>query len=258
MLPASLSFWVTAEPITIKQLDTAQTLLVKLYHDFIDLYVNQGVSYRNFCRRALRNRCSVAINYKIVTQSVNKVVEAYSRVYDVLTEHRRYVIEAFTRKSGFDFEAALLLLERCESRSRSKDKPKPPSYPDSAEYEALANCANGFDVFSTPISGQDLIDFRDGSLDKPLSFGNVSKAVFFMALLEKLHYLARDWKSRAVTNGMFINAKTGVAPSLSYLWTLTSKNDAGLYLSDTTSEKYDVKKSFYTSITRAVRNAVRT
>lgn len=122
-LPASLSFWVTDDSITLKQLDSAESLLVKIYEDFLDLYVAKGTTYRNFWKRALKKRSSVSINYKIAPQSVNMVVAAYSRVYDVLKEHRQQVIEAYTRKSGFDNEAALLLLAHCELRSFKGEKP---------------------------------------------------------------------------------------------------------------------------------------
>lgn len=94
---ANLSFWVTDAPIPLNRLDSAESLLVKIQQAFLDLYVAQGVTYRSFCRRALKSLSAVEINTKIVPQSVNKTVEAYSRVYDVLKEHREQVVEAFLR-----------------------------------------------------------------------------------------------------------------------------------------------------------------
>lgn len=255
-LPASLSFWVTDEPITLNQLDSAESLLVKIYKDFLDLYVAKGTTYRNFWKRALKERSSVSINYKIAPQSVNKVVAAYSRVYDVLKEHRQQVIEAYTRKSGFDNEAALLLLAHCELRSFKGEKPTSPKHPDISDYEAFAKCANDFGVFNTQISGSDIIGLRDGTLKIPLSAPNMSRAVFFLSLLEKLYYLPRDWKNRAATNGMLAYSKTGKSPSLHYLHILADRNNAGQYLADTSSSKYFSRESFYQRITRAVRDVV--
>lgn len=256
-LRANLSFWVTDEPITLKQLDTAESLLVKLYYDFLELYVTQGVTYRNFCRRALRNHCSVAINYKIVPQSVNKIVETYSRVFDILKGHRQYVIEAYTRKSGFDNEAALLLLARCETRRRLADKPISQKYPDAKEYDSLAKCANDFDVFSSSITGADIIDFRDGNLEKSLPVPNMSRAIFFFSLLEKLHYLPRNWKKIAVSRNILIDETTGEAPSINSIYVIASRNPAAQYLEDTTSPTWFSQEKFYSSITRAIKSVVR-
>lgn len=255
-LPASLSFWVTDEPITLNQLDSAESLLVKIYNDFLDLYVAKGTTYRNFWKRALKMRSSVPINYKIAPQSVNKVVAAYSRVYDVLKEHRQQVIEAYTRKSGFDNEAALLLLARCELRSYKGNKSEQSEYPDISLYDTLARCANDFGVFDTPVSGKDIVNFRDGTLAIPLSAPNMSRAVFFLSLLEKLHYLPRDWKNRAAANGMLAYSKTGKSPSHHYLHILADRNNAGQYLADTSSSKYFSRESFYQRIARAVRDVV--
>lgn len=256
-LPANLSFWVTDEPITLKQLDSAESLLVKIYYAFLDLYVTQGCTYRKFCKRALKSLCSVAINYKIVPQSVNKTVEAYSRVYDVLKEHRQQVIEAFTRKSGFDIEAALSFLRRCETRRLRGKKSASISYADAETYEAMAKCANDFGVFHESVTGANLIEFRNGNLTEPLTAFNISKAVFFLSLMERLHLLPRDWKNRTVNNKMLKSIKTGKIPSLRYLQTSAERNDAEQYLADTTSTRYISRESFYSAIARAVRNAVR-
>lgn len=254
-LLANLSFWVTKAPISIKQLDSAESLLVKIYHIFNDLYVRQGLSYRAFCLQALKGLCSVEINERIVTQSVNKTVATYSRVYDVLIHHRDKVIAAFKRKSSFDTEAALLLLEQCEKRSLMGNKSTAPDYHDNEAYEVMAQTANDFAIFEPTITGKDLTDFRDGCLIKPLSACNVAHAVFYLSLLEKLHYLPRDWKNRAVKNKMLVDSETGKVPSHSYLKNSASRNDAGLFLSDTTSSKYFVRNSFYSRICDDVKRA---
>ena len=230
--------------------------MVKIRKCFIDLYVRQGVTYRTFYSRALKSLSAVEINSKIVTQSVNKVVEAYSRVYDVLKEHREQVIEAFTRKSSFDTGAAIILLERCELRRFRGDKAITPDYPDIEEYDCIATCANAFDVFSQPIAGQDLIDFRDGTLTKPLSARNMARAVFLLSVLEKLRYLPRNWKSSAVANQMLVSAKSGKTPALNYLYTSADRNNAEQYLADNTSSKFFSRESFYEKIARAIQSIV--
>ena len=166
------------------------------------------------------------------------------------------MIEAYTRKSGFDNEAALSLLARCELRCFKGDKSSQSGYPDISLYDALAHCANEFGVFDNPVSGNDIVNFRDGTLTIPLSAPNMSQAVFFLSVLEKLHYLPRDWKNRAAANGMLAYSKSGKSPSLHYLHILADRNNAGQYLADTSSSKYFSRESFYQRIARAVRNVV--
>lgn len=255
-LLANLSFWVTDAPISIKQLDSAESLLVKVRKIFLDLYVAGGVTYRTFCHRALKSLSAVEINHKIAPQSVNKVVEAYSRTFDVLREHREQVIEAFSRKSSFDTEAALILLERCELRRYRGQQPQPPEYPSLAEYEQMAECANDFGVFSSPISGQQLVEFRDGTLDKPLSAPIMAHAVFFLSLLEKLRFIPRNWKTPAFDKKLLVNAKSGKAPTLNYLYSSAERNDAEQYLADATSSKYFSRENFYRKIAVAVKSVV--
>lgn len=255
-LLANLSFWVTDAPIALKQLDSAESLLVKVRKIFLDLYVAEGVTYRTFCHRALKSLSAVEINHKIAPQSVNKVVEAYSRTFDILREHRERVIGAFSRKSSFDTEAALVLLAQCELRQYRGLKVQLPDYPTDEEYDKVADCANSFCVFTTTISGQQLVEFRDGTLSKPLVAPNMARAVFFLSLLEKLRFLPRSWKTPAVANHMLVNAKNGETPSLNYLYSSADRNNAEQYLADATSPKYFSRESFYRKIAVAVKSVV--
>ena len=253
MLPANLSFWVTDAPITLKQLDTAESLLVKIRSIFVDLYLGQGVTYHAFCRRAMKSLCAVEINYKIVKESINHLSVAYCRVLDVLHRHRERVIEAFSRRGSFDTEAALILLSHCEMRQYRGMPTGSPEYPSEVAYDAVAYCANKFGVFSAEISGEQLIELRNGTLTTPLSADNMAHAVFFFNLLAKLHLLPRNWKKLVVNKGMLLHSTTNKAPTLQYLYSQSDKRNVSLYLDDNTRQKYRTKTTFYEKFALAVK-----
>ena len=95
MWKVNLSFWVTDNPIPLEKLDTAASFLVSVYDEFKRIYIGEGATYKVFIRRALRKLAAIEINYKIVPQSIQKIVEAHSRVHEVLYGYREQVVEAW-------------------------------------------------------------------------------------------------------------------------------------------------------------------
>ena len=254
---ANLSFCFTNTLIPLDKLDSAESLLVKLQPILKELYVINGMTYHSFRRIAIKSICAVGISIKNMIQAVNKIAVAYSRVYYVLKDHRDLVIEAFSRKSRFDIEAALNLLERCELRRYRGGDVEAPEYPSDSMYDILAQCANDFSVFTHSISGTDLIDFRDGTLLKTLYASNMARAVFFLSLLEKYRFFPKSWKATAIKNRLLVNARTNVAPSINYLYTSDVRNSVEQYLDDVSFSKNFSRESFYIKIARAVKEAVR-
>lgn len=259
MSRANLSFWLTDKPTPIADLPSAEQLLVEASKDFQQLYIKRGVKYKVFIQQALISRSTYAVNEKVIIATINHLIAVYSRVYDVLISHRKRVIEAFSRKSAFDEEAAQLLLNDYELRSKStKQEIKQNFYPDKAVYERLANCANRFGVFTEPIKADTLIALREGSDNCRLIASNMQRAIFFLSLLGVLRLLPYQWKKTVCLTSALINSKTGKAPSNAYLIKSSERKKPRLYLQSIEPIENPTRGDFYEKLTASVLFCVKT
>lgn len=259
MSRANLSFWLTDTPTPIADLPTAEQLLVDASKDFQQLYIKCGVRYKVFVQQSLTSRSTFAVNEKVLIATINHLVAVYSRVYDVLISHRKRVIEAFSRKSTFDEEAALLLLDDYELRSKSsKQDIKQNFYPDKEIYERLANCANRFGVFMEPIEADTLIALRDGSNNCKLKASNMQRAIFFLSLLGVLRLLPYQWKKTVCSTSALVNPKTGKSPSNAYLIKSSERKKPRLYLQSIEPIENPTRGDFYEKVTASVLFCVKT
>lgn len=255
MWKVNLSFWVTDNPIPLEKLETAASFLVSVYNEFKRIYIGEGATYKVFVRRALRKLAAIEINYKIVPQSIQKIVEAHSRVHEVLYGYREQVVEALSR-SSFGINDAERLLKLCESRSLRGAAVNKPDNPPKETYQNVAECANRYDLFNSTISGTQLIAFRDGLLSEPFKTHNMARAAFFFSLLAELKMLPRNWKHMAVTKPMLVYASSMKPPKLDYLYTIGQKNDASSYLAAIEPKFRMTFGKFYDRLTAEVKFAV--
>lgn len=249
---AVLSFWVTDREVELSEYPTAADLLVHAFSEFKKLYLDEGVSYAVFLHRAFAAKETHEINYLHFTEAADFLTAEFSRAYHALREHRKKVIEAFTRLSSFDTEAAQLLLQRLESRPVPKPKQKVQC--DVGVYERLAEIANRFRVFTPDITGEDVIRLHDGIAGQPLQAPNIAMAVFFLSLLAIRELLPHDWKNTAATKGLLVSTRKGKVATAKYLRNVASQyNIAQIYAAAHQKSKF-IRTDVWEQMALAVKN----
>lgn len=219
----TLSFWLTDQPVDESIYPSAPQLLVNIYDIFKDVYIGQRRNYITFLSEALTRTTNFPLNENKIEAVTNRLTPIFRRIYVILTRHRKTVIETFTHMSSFDTGAAQFFIDKIEIRRKTQSHSR--IYPDITVYERLAECANRFGLFTSSITGQDIINIRDGVAAAPLATTNVSQAVFFLGALAHRQLLPKQWKSNIVSQRLMVNELTGEVPTAKYLRNISSLLD---------------------------------